>query len=121
MSELGNETKEALKAQGLVEGDKALSAEDEAANSFHTLLPAFKRQFRNLGGGAKDRVAEALIEFPLNERKLKFMNKNEEMVFNLAKHLLDCNMIIVNAVLNKRIEEQKTTETEGEVNERKET
>lgn len=100
---------------------KTIAPEEEAAQQFHSMFPMFLRKLDSIGGNAAKRVLRNIIEFPLNNSKLRFMDKGEEGLFALGLQLLSSNRIITDKVLAERQnkveskEENKETESQTEV------
>ena len=118
------ETNEVLKVvetrpeDDLVDGSVAERDPVAVANAmFGTYLPRFKIMMRNLKGKAKDRVMNAIIEVPLNDRDFNPQTKEEKEVFLIGQALLNAKRIIIESVLMEHekamYEAQKQAATEA--------
>lgn len=83
--------------------------EDVAAESFQKNLPVFKNYASGLSNKALRRVLNALVEFPLQEGKLKFGDAKEQQAFTIGLHLIDCKITMISAVVKEELtsEEKK--------------
>jgi hypothetical protein len=91
---------------------EVVAPEDQAASTFHSMLPIWKRIRSTMSAKAKDRVMDAIIEWPLNEKIPKFQNKKEFELFKLGLTLLDCKSIMVSSVVQEKMKKNKEVSTE---------
>lgn len=76
-----------------------------ATAAFGTYLPRFKLLMKGLSGKAKDRVINAIIEVPLNERDFRPQNAQEKETFLIGQALLNAKRIIIDTTLMKHEKE----------------
>lgn len=91
--------------------DKKASFEDQAAKTYSELVPIWKRLRGTLSSKAKDRVMDAIMQWPLQDEAPKFQSGKEMELFKLGCTILDCKTIMVSAVFEERMKREKEKET----------
>ncbi len=107
-------TDELLKqAQEVAESNAKRSPEDLAASFFVQHYPTYKMLMGRLNRKDALRLADALVAWPLEIEKPKFVNSDGYNAFRLGLQLIDCKMVMRNAVemenLQNIIDEQQET------------
>lgn len=92
---------------------KTPAPEDVAARDFESQLPSFKNLSVGMSNKALRRVLNALVEFPLQEGKVKLTGQKEELLFSIGLHLIDCKMTMFQAVLLERIKTEQEKKENG--------
>lgn len=66
------------------------------SKSYYLALTEFrKNQFRLKSGRSKIRLVNMLMEYPMNEEKLKAHTKDEQYLFTLANQVLECKYLLL--------------------------
>jgi hypothetical protein len=64
--------------------------------SYYMALTEFrKNQFRLKSGRSKIRLVNMLMDYPLNEEKIKSHTKDEQYLFTLANQVLECKYLLL--------------------------
>lgn len=92
---------------------KEVPIEDQAAQTYEQLLPVWKRFVANSPKKALNRVVNAVFEFPLNEKQLKFQSGAEMQAFKIGSMLLDCKNIMVAEVMREKLKKEGETNVNG--------
>lgn len=116
-------------AQEVAEANASRSPEEIAANFFAEYYPSYKILVEKLNRKDAVRLADALVAWPLEIQTPKFADNDGYNAFRLALPLIDCKMIMRNAVemenmqnaidnqsvdLIQSTEENEVQKTEGE-------
>lgn len=87
------------------------SFEDQAASTFHNLIPIWGRLTDSLSKKALTRVVDAIMEWPLQEEVPKFQSGKEMEAFKIGCTILDCKTIMISSVMEEKIKREQTKET----------
>lgn len=94
--------------------EREVPIEEQAAQTYEQLLPVWKRFSANSSKKALNRVVNAVFEFPLNEKSLKFQNGMEMQAFKIGSMLLDCKNIMVAEVMREKLKKEGDTNGRNE-------
>ena len=95
---------------------------DKTAMDFKIMLPLFKRHIAVLSNKAKDRVINAVLEYPLYDREPIFQSAKEKDLFDIGLRLIDAKTVMIQAVYEERLKNEiaeaaaNTKEKEQETN-----
>jgi hypothetical protein len=78
---------------------------DRAAMDFKVMMPLFKRYIPVLSNKAKDRVVNAMLEFPLYDREPIFQTAREKDLFDLGLRILDAKTVMIQAAYSDKMKD----------------
>lgn len=107
-------TEAVKKTEKTVVKEREVAIEEQAAQTYEQLLPVWKRFVANSPKKALNRVVNAVFEFPLNEKSLKFQNGTEMQAFKIGSMLLDCKNIMVAEVMREKLKKEGDTNVRNE-------
>lgn len=82
-----------------------MPAEDVAAHFWQMYFPIYRQLLQGLSNKDVRRVAEHILQWPLEESHPNFTDKQAIQAFQLGIRLFDCKMIMKSAVEIERIKE----------------
>ena len=85
-------------AQEVAEANAKRSPEDLAASFFMQYYPSYRMLLGKLNRKDAMRLANALVAWPLEIETPKFVNNDGYTAFRLGLQLIDCKMVMRNAV-----------------------
>lgn len=91
-------------AQEVAESNAKRNPEEIAAGFFMQYYPSYKVLLGKLNRKDAVRLADALVAWPLEIEKPKFVNSDGHTAFRLALQLLDCKMVMRNVVEMENIQ-----------------
>lgn len=83
------------------------SFEDQAANTYHNLIPIWRRLSDSLSKKALIRVVDAVMEWPLQDKAPKFVDGKEMEAFKIGCTILDCKTIMISSVFEEKMRKEK--------------
>lgn len=92
---------------------KASSPVDYAAHWFSSYYPVFKKQIQNVGKKDLIKLVDALIAYPLEVTDPKFTSEHANGAFHLGNYLIECKMIMRNAVELENFLETENSEVDA--------
>lgn len=90
-----------------------MPAEDVAAHFFQMYYPIYNQLLSGLSNKDARRVAQHVVQWPLEDENPKFNDKKAEQAFQVGIRLIDCKMIMrtfVEMERQKELTEQKAQE-----------
>lgn len=82
------------------------------ARFFHMYLPVFKQKLSKLNKKGLQRVIERLVEWPLNEKELKWPFKEEKDAFLIGDRLLESKYAMFRYVINDEMQKAEPKKEE---------
>lgn len=86
-----------------VDMQKNMQPEDVAAHFFQMFYPHYKQYLSTLSNKDLRRVAEHVVQFPLEDSNPSFHSQNAKNAFELGLRLNDCKMIMRNVIEMERM------------------
>lgn len=87
------------------ESQKNMPAEDVAAHFFRMFFPRYQSVLQGLSNKEARRVAEHVVQWPLEEEFPTFSSPEGKAAFQLGTRLLDCKMIMKGVFEMERLRE----------------
>lgn len=78
---------------------------ETAAMMYGMYLPHFKRGLKQLSSRARSRVMNALVEYPLNEKKYSHRDGLEKELMAIGHAVLEAKFLMILATYNNGLEE----------------
>lgn len=88
--------------------------EDVAAHFFQMYMPIYRQLLNGLSNKDARRVAEHVVQWPLEEAQPHFQNKQAMMAFQCGQRLIDCKMIMKGAFEMERVKEAQIMKMKNE-------
>lgn len=103
--------------QEVAEANAKRNPEEIAAGFFMQYYPSYKVLLGRLNRKDAVRLADALVAWPLEIQTPKFANSEGDIAFRLGLQLIDCKMIMRNALEMEAMQEAANKQTDnGETN-----
>ena len=77
---------------------------EAAAMMYGLYMPKFKQGLKTLGSRARIRVMNALIEYPLNERKYNHVTLLEKELMAIGHAVLEAKFVMIMATYNQNLD-----------------
>lgn len=97
-----------------VDMQKDMPAEDVAAHFFQMYYPIYKQLLSGLSNKDARRVAEHVVQWPLEDENPKFHSTTAKQAFSVGTRLIDCKMIMKSFVEMERHKEMMEQRAKAE-------
>lgn len=98
-----------------VKKEVEVDEEESAARFFHYMMPTFRNMVKSSESkGTLVRVLTALAEFPLGDKKPRFLDEKEKMLFDMFIQLSGAKQVLMEMVLKKRLLTKQGEKVDGD-------